>query len=410
MGADDVGQRCRQDEGPGGQVGQPRPRRGRRDEPATADDDRAEQRRTGERRGDEGELAQLGAQLRQVGPGQHDGRTEPQGRCADQPRQQRAPRRAPRRRHRTPDREHRQRQQVGQRVQPGQHRAAQQRPRGDHLGAPLRVDEEDEPAEEQQHRQRLAVRRARGVQHRLRAREAEGDERCGARADQPTGEAGDSEQRERGEERVEAQQRAEPAEPPRRGEQQRQRGHELRHHRAAVGVVGGAARVDPRAEAAEHLGLRIDRQPTVVGEPLRGEGVGARVPSEHEVLRRGRCGQRAECDGHQGRCGQRPARAGQRPGTYPAEGGRGDREGSGDQRRRPGPVVTEQEQRQATREPAGDGEGGHDSEPAGRAAERAVAHAGPRRLRGWRPCCGRRASAGGRAAARRSGSPRPPCR
>jgi len=123
-----------------------------------------------------------------------------------------------------------------------------------------RVDDQAEPAKEQDLRQRLAEGRPAGVLLRQGEGEDQSRQWCPPWPDQPGGQAAEREHRGRPEHRCDQDRRAHPADPETGRENHRQPGHELRHDAPTDLVVRGAGKNERVVEAAERRARLRDRQ------------------------------------------------------------------------------------------------------------------------------------------------------
>lgn len=181
---------------------------------------------------------------------------------------------------------------------------------------------------DQEHRERLGVRRAGGVQHGLGDGERAGRQGRPPRTDQPRGEPGDGEQGQRGGDRGRDEQAGPAAGPPAEGEERGGADEELREQVGRrTGGAGSAVddlverravqperRVGEGGGAAERVEVGVDRQAVAARDPLRVEGVRAGVAAQDDVLGVGQRGPDAVPGGD--------CEAGQRGGDR--EGWRGD--------------------------------------------------------------------------------------
>ena len=298
-----------------------------------------------------------------------------------------------------------------------------------HPGRPAfcrqRVDDQAQPAEEQDLRQRLAVGRPAGELLGQGEREDEGGQRRPPRPGEPGGQAAEGEHRAGPEQRRHAGRHAHPAGPEPGRHDHRQARHELRHHAPADLVEGEAVEVEQLVGAAERRPRLRNRQRPVVGDPVRELHVGRRVAPHDDLL--GVIDQLvgAECGRHRDHPGNRPPGRARllrplRQGALPPAGDPAQaeideqhrhrhrhhqhqhrREPAGEQQRQPGEQPGHRQQRRQHRQPP--------QQPPGRARRRASPLPGRTRRtsparRTRRPRSARRTSPGRRTSpARRDG-------
>jgi hypothetical protein len=123
-----------------------------------------------------------------------------------------------------------------------------------------RVDDEAEPAEEQDLRQRLAVVRPARELLRQRDRQDQCRQRRPPRPGEPGGQPAEGEHRAGPEHRRHRDRGSHTPDPETGREDHRQAGHELRHNAVADLVEGGAAEVEQVMGAAECRACLRDRQ------------------------------------------------------------------------------------------------------------------------------------------------------
>jgi hypothetical protein len=171
-----------------------------------------------------------------------------------------------------------------------------------------RVDDQAEPAEEQDLRERLAVGRPAGELLRQRDREHEGRERGPPWPDQPSSQPAEGQHCARADDGAHGHRRRHPAGPEPRGQDHRQSRHELRHDCAAALVEGETLEREHVAGAAECAAVLRDRQRPVMGDPVRELDVRRGIASHDDELRVVDELIGAERDRHRDHGGHRPPR------------------------------------------------------------------------------------------------------